>query len=71
LSNSDEDDQEIKLLMVYENDSLEKEDLLKEISQLKINLEEKDTFINIVTHQLTKKVKYNEVLKCEVVSLRK
>ena len=31
LSNSDEDDQEIKLLMAYENNGLEKEDFLKEI----------------------------------------
>ena len=32
LSNSDEDDQEIKPLMAYENNALEKEDFLKERS---------------------------------------
>ena len=68
MSNSDEDDQEIKLLMAYENNDSEKEDFLKEISQLKISLAEKDTIINIVTHQLTEKDKHNEVLEC-VVSL--
>jgi len=57
LSNSDEDDDEIKLLMAYENNALEKEDFLKEMNQLKINLEEKDTVIKTVTHQLTKKDK--------------
>jgi len=71
LSNSDEYDQEIKLIMAYENNALEEEDFLKEISQLKISLVEKDTFINTVTHQLTKKDKHNEVLECELVSLRK
>jgi len=71
LSNSDEDDKEIKLLIAYENDSLEKEDFLKEISQLKINLAENDIVINTMTHQLTEKDKHNEVLECEVVSLRK
>ena len=71
LSNSDEYDQEIKLFMAYENNDSEKEDFLKEISQLKISLAEKDTVINTVTHQLTEKDKHNEVLECEVVSLRK
>jgi hypothetical protein len=71
LSNSDEDDQEIKLLMAYENDALEEEDFLKEITQLKICLEEKDTVIDTLTHQLTEKGKHNEKLECEVVSLRK
>lgn len=71
LSNSDEDDQEIKLLMAYENDALEKEYFLKEISQPKISLAEKDTIIHTVTHQLTEKHKHNEVLECEVVSIRK
>ena len=32
---------------------------------------EKDKVINTVTHQLTEKDKHNEVLECEVVSLRK
>jgi len=58
-SNSDEDDQEIKLLMAYENDALEKEDFLKEINKLKICLVEKDTIIDTVTHQLTEKDKHN------------
>ena len=71
MSNSDEDDQEIKLLMAYENNGLEKEDFLKEISQLKISLAEKDIVINTVTHQLIEKDKHNEVLECQVVSLRK
>ena len=62
LSNSDEDDQEIKLLMAYENDALEKEDFLKEINQLKISLAEKDTVITTVTHQLTEKEKHNKEL---------
>lgn len=71
LSNGDEDDQEVKLLLAYENNGSEKKDFLKEISQLKINLAEKDTVINTVTHQLTEKDKHSEVLECEVVSLRK
>ena len=57
--------------MVYGNCSLEKEDFLKEINQIKISLVEKDTVINVVTDQLTLKEKHNEVLECEVVSLRK
>jgi len=34
-------------------------------------LEEKDTVINIVTHQFIEKDKHNEVLEFEVVILRK
>ena len=71
MSNSDEDDEEIKLLMAYENDVLEKEDFLKEITQLKICLVEKDTIIDRVTHQLTEKDNQNEVLECEVVIIGK
>ena len=57
--------------MAYENDTLEKEDFLKEITQLKICLAKKDTVIDTVTHQLIEKYKHNEVLECEVVSIRK
>jgi len=71
LTNSDDYDEEIKLLMAYENYALEKKDFLKEINQLKISLAKKDTIINTVTHQLIEKEKHNEVLECEVVSLRK
>ena len=77
LSNSVEDEfeQDIKLLMAYENhdfmDTLEEEDFLEEITQLKICLEEKNIFIDILTHQLTERENHNEKLECQVVSLRK
>lgn len=62
MSNRDEDDQDFKQLMAYENDTLEEENFLKEITQLKIFLEEKDTVIDIVTRQLTEKNEHNEKL---------
>lgn len=57
--------------MAYENDTLEEEDFLKKVTQLKIYLVEKDIVLDTVTHQLTEKDKNNEVLECEVVILRK
>jgi len=48
--------------MAYENDTLKEEYFHKEITQLKICLVEKDTDIDIVTHQLTEKDKHNEKL---------
>jgi len=77
LSNSDEDkyEQDMKLLMAYENDdfmdALEKEDFLEEITQLKICLEEKNMVIDTLRHQLTERENHNEKLECEVVGLRK
>jgi len=77
LSNSDEaeSEQDIKLLMAYENDefmdSLEEEYFLEEIIHLKICLEEKNMVIDTLTHQLTEREKHNEESECEVVGLRK
>jgi len=59
MSNSDEYGQDFKLLMAYENDTLEDEYFRKEITQLKIYLPEKDTVIDTMTHQLTEKEKHN------------
>jgi len=52
-------------------DALEVEDFIYEITQLKNCLEEKNMLIDTLTHELTKREKYNEKLECEVESLRK
>jgi len=76
LSNSDEDEteQDYRLLMAYDNDdfldALEEEEFLAEITKLKICLEEKNMFIDTLTHQLTEREKHNEIIECEIVGLR-
>jgi len=61
--------------MAYDNDdfldALEEEDFLEEITKLKICLEEKNMFIDTLTHQLIEREKHNENLECEIVGLRK
>ena len=61
--------------MAYDNvnfwDALEEDDLHKEISKLKIYLEEKNMIIDTLTYQLAEKEKHNEKLECEIVGVRK
>lgn len=52
-------------------DALEEDDLHKEISKLKIYLEEKNMIIDTLTYQLAEREKRNEKLECEIVGLRK
>lgn len=52
--------------------SLEENDFLKEITQLKICLEENKITIDALKNQLIEKEKHNEKLECEIaISLRK
>jgi len=75
LSNSDEDNNDYRLLMAFEDDdfldSLDEDNLYEEISKLKICLEEKSMIIDTPTFQLAKREKHNEKLECEIVGLRK
>ena len=74
-SDEDENEQDFKLLMAYENDdfldALEEEYFHEEITKLKICLEEKDMTINTLAHQLAEREKHNESLECEIVGIRK
>lgn len=52
-------------------DAIDEEGLYKEISKLKICLEEKNMIIDTLTFQLAEREKHNEKLECEIVGLRK
>eukprot|EP00253_Pinus_taeda_P033828 PITA_33828 len=77
LSNSNEDEQgnKYRLLMAFEDDdfldAIDEEGLYKEISNLKICLEEKNMIIDTLQFQLAEKEKHHEKLECEIVGLRK
>jgi len=73
ISNSDEDEQgnDYRLLMAFEDDDFL--DAIDEegLSKFKICLEEKNMIIDTLTFQLAKMEKHNEKLECEIVGLRK
>ena len=75
LSNSDEDNNDYRILMGFEDDdfmdALDEDNLCEEISKLKICLEEKNMIIDTLTFQLAEREKHNEKLECEIVGLRK
>jgi len=75
ISNSDEDNNDYRLLMAFEDDdfldALDEDNLYEEISKLKICLEEKNMIIDTLTFQLAEREKHNEKLECEIVGVRK
>jgi len=75
LSNSDEDNNEYRLLMDFEDDdfldALDGDNIYEEISKLKIYLEEKNMIIDTLTFRFAEREKHNEKLECEIVGLRK
>jgi len=61
--------------MAFEDDNflddIDEDDLYKEISKLKICLEEKIMIIDTMTFQLAEREEHNEKLECEIMGLRK
>eukprot|EP00253_Pinus_taeda_P005706 PITA_05706 len=77
LSNSDEDEQgnEYKLLMAFEDDdymdAIDLDNLFEEITRLKRCIEEKNMIIHTPQFQIDEKEKHFEKLEGEIVALRK
>src|SRR6202011_4285723 len=76
LSNSDEDEQgnEYKLLMAFEDDyidAIDVDNLFEEITRLKRCIEENNMIIDTLQFQIDEKEKHFEKLEGEIVALRK